>query len=138
MLNKREQSLLEVFIEHPNTYLTSKELASRVGVSDRTARKYIKTLMNEIKVHGADIEAKQGLGYKFAVTHELEFNLFLEDELQPKITKQNSTIDNSIDRQHFILNKLFFEETDITSHKLEELLYVSKSTLSKSINKIRR
>lgn len=138
MLNKRERSLLEVFIEHPNTYLTSKELARVVGVSDRTARKYIKTLMNEIKVHGADIEAKQGLGYKFAVTHELEFNLFLEDELQPKMTKQNSTIDNSIDRQHFILNKLFFEETDITSHKLEELLYVSKSTLSKSINKIKR
>lgn len=49
---------MQFLFEHEKQFVPSKEIAQKADVSDKTIRKYIKTLNNLLKDFGASIEMK--------------------------------------------------------------------------------
>ncbi len=51
MLSKKEIIMLKMLYQNRNTYTSSKQIAKQLGVSDRTARKYVQGLGLILKNH---------------------------------------------------------------------------------------
>lgn len=138
MLNVKERSIVKILYENQHMYTTSQELASRLYISDRTARKYLQQTKDFIKHYGAKIEAKQGQGYRLWIIDDSKFALFYQKEIVEVPLKTDvTTIHESEDRQYFILNRLFFERNHIFVDDLAEELFVSRSTISNDVVEIK-
>lgn len=139
MLSKKEIGLLEYLLTKQHHFVSSVELAEAIGVSDRTARKYLKLLGQTIEQHGAHLISKQGNGYMLEIIHTVEFEVFWQEtQLSKKTLKSVTQVEESIDRQHYILNKLFFNNEVVLFDDLAQELFVSKTTLMNAINDIRK
>ena len=129
MLSKRETQILKLLFDHKHTYLTSQEIASGIDVSNRTARKYLHLLEDALKQESlATIEAKQGNGYEF----------YLEEVKSQMASKDITTIQESNDRQYYILNRLFFEQSAVYVDAIADELFVSRSTISNDLVEIKK
>lgn len=106
MLSKRETQILKLLFDHKHTYLTSQEIASGIDVSNRTARKYLHLLEDALKQESlATIEAKQGNGYQLKIEDARRFDEFYLEEVKSQMaSKDITTIQESNDRQYYILN----------------------------------
>ncbi|MDN6470466.1 MAG: BglG family transcription antiterminator [Tetragenococcus koreensis] len=139
MLNAKERSIIKILYENQHTYTTSQELASRLYTSDRTARKYLHQAADRIEKYGAMIEAKQGQGYRLWITEDDKFYIFYQKEVkEASFNPDISTIHELEDRQYFILNRLFFERSQVFVDDLAEELFVSRSTISNDIVEIKK
>lgn len=138
MLSNKEKAILEFFVKHKSNIITSKEVADKLKLSDRTIRNYIKRLQEILLENGAEIIAKPGHGYTLKINHEYDFDTFLQENGSSSIKKNELHIDDSKDRQYHILNKLLFEEDYILFDDLCDKLYVSRSTLSNDFSEIRK
>lgn len=105
MLSQREIDILSYLSQRRNEFVKSSEVATILQLSDRTIRKYIKTLKPEIEKNGATLIAKQGYGYQLKINLMIEFENFLKRYLSTKSVDQES-INDSKDRQYYILNLL--------------------------------
>ncbi|MGY3815356.1 BglG family transcription antiterminator [Globicatella sulfidifaciens] len=139
MLSKKEVSLLECLLKNKTHYLSSAELAKEIDTSDRTARKYLQQLAQTIAAHGARLISKPGNGYLLEITHALEFEIFWQETLTSKKSMTDITqVEESTDRQHYVLNKLFFNDAPLLFDDLADELYISKTTLTNVLNDIRQ
>ncbi|MGG5373252.1 BglG family transcription antiterminator [Enterococcus sp. AZ196] len=140
MLSKREAQILKLLFDCKYTYLTSQEIASGIDVSNRTARKYLHQLEDTLKGKGlAVIEGKQGNGYRLKINKPKEFDEFYYQEVKSNYaSKDIRTIQESIDRQYYILNHLFFERSEVYVDCLADELYVSRSTISNDLVEIKK
>lgn len=115
--------------------MTSSELAGYLSCSDRTVRTYIKSILAlSPQTVGAELISKQGYGYRFEVLDDQQFLDFVSDNA---LANTRESIDIN-DRHNYILNKLIFEQNKILFDDLMDQLYVSRSTLSADLKKIRR
>ncbi|HBY89674.1 MAG: helix-turn-helix domain-containing protein [Ruoffia tabacinasalis] len=57
-LNNLELQIVQFLFEHEKQFVPSKEITQKADVSDKTIRKYIKSLNNLLKDFGASIEMK--------------------------------------------------------------------------------
>ncbi|WP_386694488.1 BglG family transcription antiterminator [Lonepinella sp. MS14435] len=130
MFNKKEIAILQYLFEHQDSFVTSNQLASHLNYSDRTIRSYIKNITIDLPKYGAELVAKQGLGYQLVIKNLSEF------QLQLNLKKQNKRIESKQDRQKYILNKLFFSQPYLLFDDLEQELFVSRSTLSADFKEI--
>ncbi|MGT2802051.1 BglG family transcription antiterminator [Streptococcus henryi] len=139
MLSKKEIRIVQILIEDRERFVTSRELAKLLNCSDRTIRTYYKSLEEKLNSYsGVDIISKQGHGYKFDISDEKSFTVFLKEN-KIKETATLSPIVNDIDdRYNYLVNKLLFEQNEIYFDDLAEELFVSRSTLSTDFKKIRR
>ncbi|EZX21730.1 BglG family transcription antiterminator [Mammaliicoccus sciuri] len=137
MLSQREIDILSYLSQRRNEFVKSSEIATILQLSDRTIRKYIKTLKPEIEKNGANLIAKQGYGYQLKINLMIEFENFLKRYLSTKSVNQES-INDSKDRQYYILNLLLFNKTAITIEQLSEQLFISRSTISHDIANIKK
>lgn len=137
-LNNKEIKVLQFLHENENDYLSSHMIGAHVDVSDKTARKYINHLKDIVKEHGAVIEMKKGHGYSLTITNNNLFYQFLEqiNENYTSISKASFLAENS-DRERFILNKLLIENKAGTLDELAAEMFVSKSTVTKVIQKVK-
>lgn len=134
MLGPKEKLLAQFLFQNRNQFVTSKVLADQLGCSDRTVRNYLKNLTDELaKVDGLELQSKQGYGYQLIVEREGEGLEFLIDKQIP-FGKENVDIS---DRHNYIINKLIFEQENLLLEDLADQLYVSRSTLSADLKKIR-
>lgn len=109
-------------------FISSQEIALEVGKSDKTVRAKIKDL-NEILAHnGAHIITKMGLGYQLVVNNERQFHEFMK-----KYNGSNDSSQNLRKLIHCFLGTSEYLKAD----DLAEMLYVSKSTLTKYLNEFR-
>jgi lichenan operon transcriptional antiterminator len=129
LFNKKEKLIVEFLLRNTDKYFTSKDIADDLGYSDRTIRQYTKNLITSIDEFGAKIIAKQGLGYKITINNHKLLNEILFKENKFKV-------ENPIDRQREILKKLLFEKPYILFDALEDVFFVSHSTLSIDFKKI--
>lgn len=135
MLSQKEKSIAQYLFQHRNQFVTSKELAGQVACSDRTVRTYLKSLSESFKtLEGVSLFSKQGYGYQLQVSDEEEFFSLVGEDLV-KVGQKNTDI---TDRHYYIINKLIFEQKDILLDDLADQLFVSRSTLSSDVKKIRR
>lgn len=140
MLSKKETQILKMLYENQPDYLTSQEIAVGLGVSDRTARKYLHLLEDTLKEKDlGTIEAKQGYGYRLAVENQDSFQVFYLQEIKSQhCSKDKGAIHETQDRQYYILNQLFFEQKAVYVDNLAEELYVSRSTVSNDLVEVKK
>ena len=140
MLSKRETQILKLLFDHKHTYLTSQEIASGIDVSNRTARKYLHLLEDALKQESlATIEAKQGNGYQLKIQDARRFDEFYLEEVKSQMaSKDITTIQESNDRQYYILNRLFFEQSAVYVDAIADELFVSRSTISNDLVEIKK
>ena len=140
MLSKRETQILKLLFDHKHTYLTSQEIASGIDVSNRTARKYLHLLEDALKQESlATIEAKQGNGYQLKIEDARRFDEFYLEEIKSQMaSKDITTIQESNDRQYYILNRLFFEQSTVYVDAIADELFVSRSTISNDLVEIKK
>ncbi|MGM0239515.1 BglG family transcription antiterminator [Enterococcus sp. AZ103] len=140
MLSKREFQILKLLVEQIGHYLTSQDIALSLEVSGRTVRKYLHLLEDTLKKEQvAEIKAKQGSGYKIIIRDKKKFSNFCLREIEQEAKAQvlgNVSIAN--DRQYYILNRLFFEQSNIYVDDIAEELFVSRSTISNELAEIKR
>lgn len=140
MLSKKETKILKLLYGHQPTFLTSQELAASLGVSDRTARKYLHLLEDTLKDQKlGSIEGKQGNGYRLVVDSQDSFQAFyLQETKSPHCSKDNGAVQEVQDRQYYILNQLFFEQKAVYVDNLAEELFVSRSTVSNDLVEVKK
>lgn len=140
MLSKRETQILKLLFDHRHTYLTSQEIASGIDVSNRTARKYLHLLEDALKKEAvATIDAKQGNGYQLKIEDSKKFDVFYLNEVKEQSTSKDiTTIQESNDRQYYILNRLFFEQSAVYVDTIADELFVSRSTISNDLVEIKK
>ena len=140
MLSKRETQILKLLFDHRHTYLTSQEIASGIDVSNRTARKYLHLLEDALKKEAvATIDAKQGNGYQLKIEDSKKFDVFDLNEVKEQSTSKDiTTIQESNDRQYYILNRLFFEQSAVYVDAIADELFVSRSTISNDLVEIKK
>ncbi|WP_239734645.1 BglG family transcription antiterminator [Mammaliicoccus sp. G-M28] len=136
MLSQREIEILSYLSQRRNEFVKSSEIATMLQLSDRTIRKYVKTLKPEVEKNGATLIAKQGYGYQLKIDLMIEFENFLKRYLSKNGPEQEN-INDSKDRQYYILNLLLFNKVSITIEQLSEQLYISRSTVSQDIASIK-
>lgn len=140
MLSKRETQILKLLFDHRHTYLTSQEIASGIDVSNRTARKYLHLLEDALKKEAvATIDAKQGNGYQLKIEDSKKFDVFYLNEVKEQSTSKDiTTIQESNDRQYYILNRLFFKQSAVYVDAIADELFVSRSTISNDLVEIKK
>ncbi|HFU4148419.1 TPA: HTH domain-containing protein, partial [Streptococcus suis] len=82
MLSKKEVRLVDYLLAKQGDFVSSIELAKALGVSDRTARKYVQQLSLSLEASGASILSKQSKGYCLLVERPVEFEMFWQEQLQ--------------------------------------------------------
>ncbi len=133
-----EKALLRQLIDHQERYVTSRYLASELSLSDRTIRKYMHYLKEEVEKNGGSITAKQGQGYCLDISDHLAFAHFLKQkEFASRNEIRVTEFFDSEDRQKYLLNKLLLEDETIFIDDLEEELFISRSSLINDIQEIK-
>ena len=137
MLSKIEISVMEI-LRRQGTYITSEDIGNQLSLSDRTTRKYLKNLSELIENHGATIQSKRGYGYRLVIESSLVFDSFWQEELLAKRNLKDALqIEEITDRKHYILNRLFFEDTKQSVDDLAKELFISRTTLNGVFSSIR-
>ncbi len=126
MVAKKEFKILRKMLQ--KSCITSKELEDTLGVSNKTTRKLISQLNDEIKIYGAEIEAKPGKGYSLTIKDEKSFSFF--------VSRYTKNVGTDLEGRTEFLVKLFIESSDyVKIENLAEMLFVSNKVISKSIKK---
>lgn len=139
VLNHKEILILEYFYNNQNKYLTSKKVAKNLGVTEKTARKYINQLIQAIDDDLACITSTPGHGFKIVIRDEEKFRIYFQSNKKEQLEKSNIRhIEDSKDRQYFILRKIFFDNKEIFFDNVMLDLAVSQSTLLNDIQSINK
>lgn len=131
MLDSKLASLLTSLSE--TEYVTSKQLAEKSEISDRTVQTRIRDLREELERHGATITARQRYGYLLAVNDREQYEAWLAGERN----RLKTALPNSVEERFRYLLKLFLESSEY--FKLEELseqLCISSKTLSTELKQV--
>ncbi|HEL1032276.1 TPA: BglG family transcription antiterminator [Streptococcus equi subsp. zooepidemicus] len=138
MLSKKEMAIVAFLISQKGQFVSSATLAKAIGMSDRTVRKYLKELISSLPNKGAHIISKQGQGYCLEIDHSMAFEIFWQESLASKKRLADVTqVEETVDREHYLLNKFFFEEPVWDFEELCQELYISRTTLNHVLAVIR-
>lgn len=139
-MKEKEQNLLLQLFENQDHFTTSKELSEILSLSERTVRTYIHNLESIVKENGAEIIAKQGYGYKLQMIRPMQFEMFLNKHQIQHVgeNEKKAELETSLDRQNYILNKMLIEDEHVFLEMLADTLYISRSTLTKDMNVIKK
>ncbi|HFI2471813.1 TPA: transcription antiterminator [Streptococcus suis] len=139
MLSKKEVRLVDYFLAKQGDFVSSIELAKALGVSDRTARKYVQQLSLSLEASGASILSKQSKGYCLLVERPVEFEMFWQEQLRlKKQVTDLRQLEEATDRQRYVLSKLLFENPIQSMDRLQRELFIGKTTLHSIIADIRK
>ncbi|MBM7541062.1 PRD domain-containing protein [Amphibacillus cookii] len=139
MLNQKELSILDFFYQHGAYYLKSKTIAHYLGVTEKTARKYIRQLNSWLDDEVAEVISVPGHGFILKVYDQKAFIDFYQRNKQALEEKLDITsIEQSKDRQYVILKKIFFEDEALFIDEILIELAIAHSTLLNDLKDINR
>lgn len=127
MLHKNLQELLEGFKK--DQYCTAAQMADALKISEKTARLRIKELNSELIGYGAKIISKPRFGYQLIIEDEEKFGVLKEE-------KTEILPENEQERSEYLLAYLIWHTEYVKSEDLCEFLYISKTTLTRSIKSV--
>ena len=126
MASKKDLKLIHTIIKKKS--MTSKEVEEIYAVSNKTARKMIALLNEEIRTHGARFESKPGKGYTLIVEEQEKLEAFIKENQQADLT--------SVENRPEVLIRKFTETEDyLKIETLAEQLYMSPQIISKALKK---
>ena len=120
MLSKRQSRILSL-LEESNRYLTAEEIARNTGVSKRTIHSELKSMEEYLNSIEKKLVRKRGIGIAIDSSNNFEATTF--------------QLNSSKSRLQVIMENLLFGEKIISYNQLSELLFVSKSSISKDLEK---
>ena len=112
-------------------YITTSDLADKIGVSNRTIRNDITELNRDIMSHGAFIESKARKGIILRISDRPKYEDFIAK-------LQVGPMDTSANRVPHIIEYLLTMEEVITMDELCDVFFVSRSTLKYDMKEVRR
>lgn len=131
-MTKRQQRILLLFLE-TSEYLTSQKLSSLLNVSTKTIQTEIKVL-NEIIHEFACIQSIPSKGYQLKITNYELLEIF-------KQTFQNEWSEfvpsNPLERAYYILGLMLKSQDFIKIDDLSELLFIDRTSVSRSMKIMR-
>ena len=130
ILHSRQRQLLTLLKEHQQT-ITSRDLAAKMKVSDRTVRNDVRILNNVLAKYGVKINTVRGKGIY------LEMDDASSTLLDYPMTSVN-TLQTREDRVNFLVVKLLLSDKGLDLGELEDEMFVSKTTLENDINYVRK
>lgn len=125
---KEKNKMILSYLNSSDTYTPSSDLAKYLNVSERSIKRYIKSINKELVLYGAKIDAVKGLGYKLIIESKDKFKEYTKNILDKKSDESISTTD--------LLRKIL-KEYPISLDTLSEQLYTSRSTLQNKLTSIR-
>jgi lichenan operon transcriptional antiterminator len=119
-----------------NKFVTSKELATKLGVTSRTIREDIKIINYNINEYGAEILSKKSKGYKIPIASQEKLKTLLDKVNTERLTLAVNSVTPE-DRVRFITKKLLYSNKSISIESLLDELYVSDSTIKNDLKKVK-
>ncbi|HFF2554312.1 TPA: transcription antiterminator [Listeria monocytogenes] len=133
MLEKRMIDLLSMLSE--NEYISARKLALSLGISSKTILNDIKMINPIIVSTGSIIEVKPKQGCKLIIKDKIKYNELINQSKK----KSSENIPNTSQERVRYLIKLFLKDNDwIKVSTLIERLFISNSSLSKDLKKVRK
>ena len=123
MLSKRQSRILSL-LEESKRYLTAEEIAQSTGVSKRTVHSELKSMEEDLNSIEKILIRKRGIGIAIENKKNLESKTF--------------ELNSDKSRLQVIMENLLFGEKIISYNRLSELLFVSKSSISKELEKVQK
>lgn len=123
--NERRKRLFE-YLEVVDKWVTVKELASNLGVSERTMHTDIEKLNENLKESDSIIEKKRGVGIRL-ISH-----------IKRERSDNNYDIEDFFDRKILILEKLLIQNKVVTFIDLADCFFVSPTSIKNDLEDIRR
>ena len=114
MADNIERQLLSKLIK-ANNYITSKELASSLDVSEKTILKYLNGLRSDLERNGASLEIKHGYGSMLKVDNQEKFNKYLAQNGTNRIPSTKE------ERKVYILSRLLNTEDYINVYDADKV-----------------
>lgn len=117
-------------------YRTASQLASRLGVSEKTVRTGLHELDRQLAENGGRVTSKARFGYHLEITDQDQF-----EKYQSETAVDGSIPDSGQARSEYLLAYLLFRREYVKIEQLCDFIYVSKTTLShylKSVEDILR
>lgn len=122
--------LVELIVVHPG--ITPADIAAHFDVSERTLRNYVNKANASLEGI-AVLELKRGRGYRVRVQDRAAF----EDWCTQQVATRGFFVPRTPEeRVTYLLNDLLLRSDWITLQELSNILYVSKSTLSRDLQKV--
>lgn len=135
MLNQRQLEILLEFCNHKDEFLKASYLADKFNVSLRTIQGDMKIIKNEIESESSvEIIAKSSKGSCIRVKNYDEFSAFV-NSLYQQFTMES--LNYPTNRINQILLLLLNRHRAISFYELEEMFFISRSTLINDLKKNR-
>lgn len=129
MQNKRQEQLLAILAERKD-YMTSRQLAGLLQVSDRTIRSDVDAINRSMET--PPIESNLRLGYRLAPKAEIATFPLSKEEGQEEIPQTPGA------RCIYIIQKLLFETRELNLTVLQSQIYVSGYSIDNDLKRIRK
>lgn len=125
-----KKNKLLVILLQSEKFLTSKEIADAVGCSIRTVKSYIDDIEVDCHKHGVKLIRKKGTGFFIEGDNKVKKRII---ELYSKDIKESYSAE---ERFLYILYLLLFDGDKLTVSELSELLYISRPSVYKEIERM--
>lgn len=122
MTDKLERQILFRLIKE-NDYISSKDLAFSLDISEKTVLKYLNLLKIDLLDNGACLEVKHGYGSRLQISDQELFNAYLAD------IGNNAIPSSKEERRIYVLFRLLNSDDYINIYDLADELYISASLL---------
>lgn len=129
MQNVRQEKLLAMLLERGD-WMTSRQLAGLLGVSDRTIRSDVEAVNR--RMDPAPIESHVRQGYRIAENAKLSLPAAGKESPESEIPQTPGA------RCIYIIQKLLFEARELNLVSLQNQIYVSGYSIDNDLRRIRR
>lgn len=136
-MKPKEKELLSLLYQNQNRFLTGRELAQALHISERTVRSYIRRMEPVITENGGEILAKQGNGYRLLLRRPVQFAVLAGTPGTETTRKTAQTPDSAQERRRYLMQRLLLNGETLQAEETAERLYVSTSTLKKEFYQLR-
>lgn len=118
-------------LEKSDKYLSGEELCKYLNISSRTLRSRIKENKKDFSKNGFSIVSKTRLGYVLIINDYQKYKKYKEN-----LIKYDS-LSSKEERQHYLLKQLLITDDYIKIADLQDMLHVSKYTLTQDFKDIK-
>lgn len=136
-MKPKEKELLSLLYRCRCKYLTSREIAARLNLSERTVRSYLNRLKPLIEKNGAKLVATQSKGYQLILENRGQFEGLISQTRLEVLQSSADCLDSASGRRDVILSRLLLSNEKADTEELADSLYISSSTLKKELGELR-
>lgn len=136
-MKPKEKELLSLLYQNQNQFLTARQLAEVLNISERTVRSYIRRMEPVITENGGEILAKQGNGYRLVLRRPVQFAVLAGIPGTEHAPRSGSLPDSAQERRRYLMTRLLLESETLDPEETADRLYVSTSTLKKELSQLK-